>query len=217
MKYWPTLVLLLILAALGGYLYWVELPSQRQEEQQETASRTLLPFPETAITGLSLSTPQGIVEMVLRDGGRWAITAPLQAEADSREVQSLIRALVTGKVTRTVDDIGSALAPFGLDQPVTTVTVKAGAQQETISIGDSGPLSNTLYVLRGSDHKGVAHRPRSEELRKQDPLDVPAQGAAAVHTERRGAGALELPDDGDRAVQHGEGQAEAFVEDPLPD
>jgi hypothetical protein len=153
MKYWPTLVLLLILAALGGYLYWVELPSQRQEEQQETASRTLLPFPETAITGLSLSTPQGIVEMVLRDGGRWAITAPLQAEADSREVQSLIRALVTGKVTRTVDDIGSALAPFGLDQPVTTVTVKAGAQQETISIGDSGPLSNTLYVLRGSDHK----------------------------------------------------------------
>ncbi|ALA57603.1 DUF4340 domain-containing protein [Nitrospira moscoviensis] len=153
MTYRPTILLLVILAALGGYLYWVELPSQRQEEQQETASKTLLPFPDTAITGLSISTPQGIVEMSLLDGGRWAITAPLQVEADPREVQSLIRALVTGKVTRTVDDVGSALAPFGLDQPVTTITVKAGGQQDTISIGDSGPLSNTLYVLRGSDHK----------------------------------------------------------------
>jgi hypothetical protein len=153
MKYWPTILLFAILAGLGGYLYWVELPNQRQEEQQEAASKTLLQFPETAITGLSVSTPQGIVEMSLLDGGRWAITAPLQVEADPREVQSLIRALVTGKVTRTVDDVGSALAPFGLDQPVTTITVKAGGQQDTISIGDSGPLSNTLYVLRGSDHK----------------------------------------------------------------
>jgi hypothetical protein len=33
------------------------------------------------------------------------------------------------------------------------LTITAGAQQETIAIGDSGPLSNTLYVLRGSDGK----------------------------------------------------------------
>ncbi|NGZ04155.1 MAG: hypothetical protein CV090_14030, partial [Nitrospira sp. WS238] len=32
-----------------------------------------------------------------------------------------------------------------------TLTITAGAQQETISIGDSGPLSNTLYALRASD------------------------------------------------------------------
>ncbi len=34
---------------------------------------------------------------------------------------------------------------------MTTLTVTAGTQHETISIGDSGPLSNTLYVLRASD------------------------------------------------------------------
>ena len=42
---------------------------------------------------------------------------------------------------------------FGLEPPVTTITVTAGTQQETFSIGDSGPLSNTLYVLRGSDRR----------------------------------------------------------------
>ncbi|MGC4099208.1 MAG: DUF4340 domain-containing protein [Nitrospira sp.] len=77
--------------------------------------------------------------------------APLHTDADHREVQALIRALVTGTVTRTVEEQATQLAPFGLEQPVTTLTIAAGAQQETISIGDSGPLSNTLYILRGSD------------------------------------------------------------------
>jgi hypothetical protein len=151
MRYWPTLLLLVILALLGGYLYWVELPSQKLEEKKEAESKTLLPFPETAITGMTITTTEGPVEMALADG-KWAIIAPLKADADQREVQSLLRALVTGKVSRTVDESGSSLSPFGLEQPLTTITVKAGGQQETISIGDSGPLSNTLYVLRGSDH-----------------------------------------------------------------
>lgn len=152
MKYWPTLLLLVILAGLGAYLYFVELPAQQREETQEVQDKTLIQFPESSITGIRMTTSQGPVE-IQAQGGRWAMTAPLQAEADSREVQALIRALVTGKVSRTVDDAGSALAPFGLDQPVTTITVTSGTQQETLSIGDSGPLSNTLYVLRGSDHK----------------------------------------------------------------
>ena len=42
---------------------------------------------------------------------------------------------------------------LGLDDPITTITVIAGAARETFSIGDSGPLSSTLYVLRESDHK----------------------------------------------------------------
>ncbi|MCX5727284.1 MAG: DUF4340 domain-containing protein, partial [Nitrospirae bacterium] len=81
------------------------------------------------------------------------MTAPLSTEADQREVQNLIRALVTGTVTRVVEDHPTNLTPFGLDNPVTTITVAAGAARETFSIGDSGPLSSTLYVLRESDRK----------------------------------------------------------------
>jgi hypothetical protein len=153
MRNWSTPVLFLMLAGLGAYLYFVEFPAKRQEEAQEAQRQTLLPFPESAITGLTITTPQGPVEMKADGSGRWTITAPLQTEADPREVQALIRALVTGKVTRTVDESGAALAPFGLEQPVTTLTVTAGTQQDTIAIGDTGPLSNTLYVFRGSDRK----------------------------------------------------------------
>lgn len=145
--------MLIILAGLGGYLYLVELPARQQEVKQETEQKKLLLVPETAITGLIISTAQGPIQLNRAQSGIWKITAPLQTDADIREVQGLLRALVTGTVNRTVADKSEALAPFGLDPPVTTVTVTAGAQQETIAIGDSGPLSNTLYVLRGSDGK----------------------------------------------------------------
>lgn len=153
MRYWPTLVMLLILAGLGGYLYLVEFPAKQREEKQETEQKKLLSFPETAITKLSMTTAQGPLQFQLVEPGKWSIVAPLQTDADNREVQALIRALVTGIVTRTVEEQATQLAPFGLEQPVTTLTITAGTQQETISIGDSGPLSNTLYVLRQSDRR----------------------------------------------------------------
>lgn len=153
MRYWPTVLLLIILAGLGGYLYLVEIPTQQQEIKHETEQKKLLLVPETAITGLSITTTQGPIQLSRAESGTWMITAPLQTDADSREVQALLRALLTGTVSRTVADKSDTLAPFGLDQPVTTMTVTAGAQQETFAIGDSGPLSNTLYVLRGSDGK----------------------------------------------------------------
>lgn len=152
-RYWPTLLMCIVLAALGGYLYLVELPAEQREEKQDSEQKHVLPFPETGITGLSITTAQGPVEFKLTEPGKWSIVAPLQTDADTREVQALIRALVTGAVTRTVDEQATQLAPFGLEQPVTTLTVTAGTQQETISIGDSGPLSNTLYVLRASDRR----------------------------------------------------------------
>lgn len=153
MRYWPTVLMLVVLAGLGGYLYVVEFPTAQRESKQETEQKQLLSFPETAITGLAITTAQGPVELTRTDSGGWTITAPLQTDADIREVQALVRALVTGRVTRSVAERSAGLAPFGLEQPVTTVTVTAGGQQDTLAIGDSGPLSNTLYVLRGSDGK----------------------------------------------------------------
>lgn len=153
MRYWPTLLLLVILAGLGGYLYLVEFPAKQQEEKQEIEQKHILPFPETAITELSITTAQGLIKFKQNAPGKWSIIAPLQTDADNREVQALLRALVTGTVTRTLDEQSSTLASFGLEEPVTTLTLSAGGHQETISIGDSGPLSNTLYILRASDQR----------------------------------------------------------------
>jgi hypothetical protein len=153
MRYWPTLVMVLLLAGLGLYLYAIELPQKESHERQDTADKKVLVFDQETLSGLTIKTDRHELVFARTPERSWVLTAPLNTEADQREVQNLLRALVTGTVTRVVEDHPTNLTPFGLDNPVTTITVAAGAARETFSIGDSGPLSSSLYVLRESDRK----------------------------------------------------------------
>lgn len=150
-RYLATLVLAVALAGLGTYVYFVELPAERAKSEAESREKQLLPFTEREITGLTVTSLADKV-VLASDGARaWKITAPIETEADGREVDTLLRALVLGKVARVVGEPGTALAPFGLDSPTVVVTVTAGDRKETLSIGDSGPLSASLYAMRASD------------------------------------------------------------------
>lgn len=151
MRYWPTLVMVLVLAGLSLYLYVIEFPQKESHERQDTADKKVLLFDQETLSRLTIKTDRHELVFARTPEQGWVLTAPLNTEADQREVQNLIRALVTGTVTRVVEDHPTNLTPFGLDNPVTTITVAAGAARETFSIGDSGPLSSTLYVLRESD------------------------------------------------------------------
>jgi hypothetical protein len=151
-RYLLTIVMAVLLAGLGGYVYWVELPTERTKTEAEATEKKLLPFTEREITGVRVHSESGDIVMVSKDGA-WQITAPLQTEADTRAVQSMLRSLVLVKITRVVEEQATALAPFGLDKPSMTLTLTANPQQETISIGDSGPISSTLYAMRASDKK----------------------------------------------------------------
>lgn len=145
--------MVLVLAGLGLYLYIVEFPEKESQERQDRADKKVLLFDQETLSGLTIKTDQYELVFVRMPQQGWVLTAPLTTEADQREVQNLIRALATGTVTRVVEDHPANLTPFGLDNPVTKVTVIAGAARETFSIGNSGPLSSTLYVLRETDHK----------------------------------------------------------------
>ena len=153
MRYWPTLVMALVLVGLGLYLYAIELPQKESHDRQDTIDKKVLLFDQETLSGLTIKTDRYELVFARTPEKGWMMTVPLSTEADQREVQNLIRALVTGNVTRVVEDHPTNLTPFGLDNPVTTITVAAGAARETFSIGDSGPLSSTLYVLRESDRK----------------------------------------------------------------
>lgn len=151
-RYWPTAVMALVLAGLGLYLYVVEFPAKQTQEREEIIKKKVLTLEEQAITSITFKTDRDELVFERNPEKGWMLTKPLRTEADSREIQSFIRAIVMGSVHRVVEDNPTALAPFGLDKPVTTVTINAGTAEETLSIGDTGPLSSTLYVLRKSDH-----------------------------------------------------------------
>jgi hypothetical protein len=151
-RYGLTIVMAVVLAGLVGYVYWVELPTERAKTETEATEKKLLPFTEREITGVTVHSESGDIALVSKNG-TWQMTAPLQTEADTRVVQSMLRSLALGKITRVVEEQATALAPFGLDKPSMTLTLTADSQQETVSIGESGPISSTLYAMRASDKK----------------------------------------------------------------
>ena len=140
-----------VLAALGLYLYLIELPEQRHDETTASQAKRILPFNEAEITTLTVRSQSGEVVLTQSPGQAWTISQPIHTDADQRQVQALLRALVTGSVSRLVEAHPVSLTPFGLDHASTVVTVGSGTRQETLSIGDAGPLSSSLYVLRASD------------------------------------------------------------------
>ena len=143
----------IVLVGLGLYLYTVEFPAKEREERQDAVEKKVLPLDEHTITGLSYTTDRAELVFERSADNKWMLTAPVRTEADQREVQNLLRALVTGSVRRIIEDNSTVLTPFGLDKPVTTVSLKTATAHEKISIGDAGPLSSTLYALRESDNK----------------------------------------------------------------
>jgi Domain of unknown function (DUF4340) len=151
-RYWPTALMAVILVALAFYLYLVEFPAQQTQQRQESAKKKVVSIEERQITSVIFRADRDELVFERTADKGWLLIKPIQAEADNREIQSLIRAVVLGSVHRVVDENPADLTPFGLDKPVAVVTIKTGLTEETLSIGDTGPLSSTLYVLRTSDH-----------------------------------------------------------------
>lgn len=143
----------IILGGLAAYVYFLELPGERTKAQEEAQRAKLLPFDEKAITSLALQSLSGDMAFARQQDHGWTITAPIHTQADSRKVEAFIRALALGTISRVVKEKATDLTPFGLKEPSVVVTVTADSQSETLSLGDSGPITSTLYALRGSDRK----------------------------------------------------------------
>ncbi|MBI4400633.1 MAG: DUF4340 domain-containing protein [Nitrospirae bacterium] len=152
-RHWLTILMAVVLAGLGAYVYFVELPAERTKVQTATAAKKILPFEEREITAVTVRTDAGEVVLTRGEAQPWSMTAPIQTDADSREVDAMLRALAVGRVTRVVEEKAAALAPFGLEKPSVVLTVTAGTRRETLSLGDSGPISSTLYAMRDSDRQ----------------------------------------------------------------
>jgi hypothetical protein len=151
-RYWPTAVMALVLSALGLYLYLVEFPAKELQEREASTKKKLLTVDEQAITSLTFKTDREELAFERTPEKGWMLVKPIRTETDAREISGLIRAIALGSVHRVVETNPTSLTPFGLDAPVTTLQIQAGNTSETLLIGDTGPLSSTLYVLRGSDH-----------------------------------------------------------------
>ena len=147
------LFLFIVAAGLGLYLWLVEMPTEQKRVESETAAKKLLAFKEEDVQAFTLTSSQGEMELIRDKDGRWLIRKPKAMEADAAAVDEFLRALLLAQVSRVVDESGTDLASYGLAAPSLTVSFRLASGIQTIRLGDSGPLSATLYAAREGNPK----------------------------------------------------------------
>jgi len=144
-----TLILAVVFLALGAYVYFVEL----QKAADEAKKKTLVTFDTDQVTSVTLTYPDREIVLSKTDSG-WRLSKPVDAPADETTVTNLLTAVSTCEVKKTLDDVPDNLAPFGLDQPQATVTLKLKDKEiPAIRVGKTSPVGNSTFVQRADEKK----------------------------------------------------------------
>src|SRR5262249_10844652 len=144
------LVLLVLAAALGTYLWVYELPQAEKEGKKEK----LVAADRTNVTGILLSYPDRRIELKKKDGV-WRLTQPVDAPADDATTGALLGTIVDAEVQKTLDELPKDLASFGLDKPAVTatLTLQDGTQLPAVAVGKNTAIGGKTYVRKGDEQK----------------------------------------------------------------
>ncbi|MCC6765422.1 MAG: DUF4340 domain-containing protein [Deltaproteobacteria bacterium] len=150
MKPRNTLLLFLVLIALGAYLWFVERPSQEREAE----AKKLVALKKDDVTGITLAYSDRTIVLEKSAEGHWRLTQPVAADADDPVVNNMLVAIAEADVSRTLDDVGDKLASYGLAPPEATVTLslKEGSLPP-IKVGKTTQIGSSAYLQKGDDPK----------------------------------------------------------------
>jgi hypothetical protein len=151
-----TLILVVILAGLGAYIYFVD--SKRPAASADGSSAVkekLFTFEPDKINELRV-TYQGQSTLLRKSADGWKLVEPTQADADPPEAIGVATALPLVEVTRVVEENASDLAKFGLDKPQIVVEFKGeGGIAGSLKLGNKNATQSEIYALKNDDKRVV--------------------------------------------------------------
>jgi len=196
----PTIFLALILTALCGYLYFVELPAREAKKSAEAKKSTLFSFAESDIvelmitqSGQAVGQAISLVQILGHKETPWKIAEPIDAVADSGIASSFAGLLANLKIVRMVDAHPEGLMPFGLNPPLYSVRMLLkGLDSDLLEVGADGLSDNTVYARVGNavyliDGAIKTYLAKSlTEWRRQELFQFAVSDITAIRMEGRG-------------------------------
>ncbi len=160
MSFRATIVLGVIAAGLGLYVYLVEVQGERSRQQVETEAKRLLSFEPEQITALELPLEGGgsakLVAAGEGDSRTWSLETPLVFPADARFVSNLLSTLTRLESETVIEDAPEDLAPFGLGEGRRTVRVWTAEDEPTVLyLGGKVSVSYQLYLAREGESRRI--------------------------------------------------------------
>jgi hypothetical protein len=162
MKPKVTLALVILLAALGGYIYFFEIKGDKKGEGVNNLTQIYgTEYGEYDITGLEIEGAQGTAHFARTDQNptqAWEMLLPTPLspdEVDQVRVNGAATRMGYLTASRVITDV-TDLAQYGLDPPELTITLTiSNGQKIVLHTGDETPLKNNRYLRLAGDHKTV--------------------------------------------------------------
>jgi hypothetical protein len=140
-----TLALLVVLAGLGAYIYFVE---WKRDPSAATAREKVFGTVETDDVEEVRIVAGGETSRVQKADGTWRLVEPVAIPADQGELSSIASSLATLDVQSVVDENAVDLKQYGLDPARVEVGFRTKGQKElrSVLLGDKTPTGGDLYA-----------------------------------------------------------------------
>jgi len=189
MKLRNTLWLILVFAALGLYLIFVEVPTTKKKDEEETRSSQVLHFKVEDVQSFDLIKPSETIKVQRNpENSRWNIADPLAVPGEDGVINQLLVTLEEGKITRVVDEEPENLEDFGLKDATFKIVLRfKTGEPKTLLFGDVSPIGHDAYI-KLADEKRVLLSPLTKnqinlplnQLRNKTLLDFVARDVTAM-------------------------------------
>ncbi len=141
-----TVLVLLIALALGAYVYFVEYKSDKKRDGEEETSKPAFTFKSEEVAALTITNKGQTVQLESADNN-WKITQPIQTAADNATVDSIISAVSSATIDRSLVITENLKRGSGLAQPGIIVEVKLkNGTLHKILLGKKDPTDASVYA-----------------------------------------------------------------------
>jgi hypothetical protein len=142
------LVLLVIAAALGAFLYY---DSKREPSNPSKQEKVFAGLEADKIEQVTVTSASGEKTTVQKQGSAWQVTAPVTAAADEAELSGITSNLASLDIQRVVDEQTTDFKEYGLEPAKVSVAFKSGGKEQTLLLGKKTPTGGDIYArLPGS-------------------------------------------------------------------
>jgi hypothetical protein len=155
MNFRGLIVAVVILAGLGGVLYWSQHRKPPEDNAASPASATpvILKVNAADVTQLTVKQKQSDpVTLQKADASKWQITQPKPYRADQEAVAGILSTLSGLNADRVVEDKASNLKQYGLDPAAAELDITGKGQgTRQLLLGDDTPTGGDVYASLAGD------------------------------------------------------------------
>lgn len=148
-----TVLLLIVLGGLAGYIYFVD--AKRDPAAADAKPKAFVELPADNIEEIQIRNGSGETSRVQRVGESWRLVEPNTADADTGVVGTVTSNLATLEVQRVVDENPADLAQYGLNPPRIEVGFRLKDQKDfqRLLVGEKTPTGGDLFAKRPDESR----------------------------------------------------------------